>query len=505
MAYLYQQNGQEDEENKGNATQPQLYTTGQGTEAGQNQAAPAGGTGAAPATTAGRRGGFASVMDFLGANKGNQALQSQIKATGEGMLAGARQSGQSALESGRQAVTGGQGPVSLTTADLGDTAKVQSALSQQYEAPDVAGAFGQTQQGARQNLASLSGGSIEGLGSLYQPKTQSTLYRPQMRALDESLLRQDTDFLQTYAPQLQQRYQAEVASPLETEAASLQQQAQERAAATQQAKTGARSTLVDFLQGQTSKVSEKQKELETAAPTYIANEGILGAQEGFGDQGAYEAEQARAYGIDPAQFMRTNAPVVSREMAARQALGDQGLTQYNALSQMLESAGGESLGRMTGEDYTAPTQQYDLEGMRSAISQERGERNAANTAAQRQQVEAMRARNQRQDEIATEESRRDIRGQNAMQGWYTDLSRAQLAMNEARKTSDKNDDITARMALTRAEDKLKKKGGYLADQDKKQVKKAQETGLSKAKKEAAAAEKAKQDKKQKSFSKMFGR
>lgn len=208
--------------------------------------------GSAPASEAGRPGGWFNIQEFLGANVGVPKIQERLQQKGGEQLRTAAETAKEArtglAEPSIQAFTqdafnramGSQptgtgfsiAPWSPGSIDVPGTptpgspdyAKLRQAVSGQYspfqgltgtpqeKAAIVAGQELPTQTNPFARLQPGAAGLMDYFGQVEKPNAQ---YTPGMSLMDEMLLRGQKEFVKKYPEQLQEQYKAQVTDPTE--------------------------------------------------------------------------------------------------------------------------------------------------------------------------------------------------------------------------------------------------------------------------------------------------
>lgn len=164
-------------------------------------------------TSAGNAAGWYNIQDFLGANKGNQTMQNQIRDTGNQFV----DQGKENMASEAAEYEGYERPElydfdrgSLESTDIG---AAQRGLGQDYDPFDVEGAINLSSD-VLSPYENIQSGSVQSLTDFNkQGMKPNAQYTGGMQMMDNALLGSDYDFVNNYGNEFKSQFENEVINP----------------------------------------------------------------------------------------------------------------------------------------------------------------------------------------------------------------------------------------------------------------------------------------------------
>jgi hypothetical protein len=360
-----------------------LYSDGTGGIAGGSSGAV---SGQSPgASKAGNAAGWYNIQEFLGANKGNQSLQNQIKQTGNEYIEGANQEASGlydqynsiAKPDAFQFDANNLKPGGFTEQDA------KKGLYQDYDPFDVEGAMNLSQS-SMNPYQNIQPGSVESLTQFnknaMQPNAQ---YSSGMQNMDNALLGNDYDFVGNYANQFKGDFEQNVLNPFTAQKETFLGQEQARDQAFDTARDSWMGGLNTYLTGQNNAVNSTFNNMKSNYDNTIASAQNDPSQFVDAETKAYidgQKAAAEKYGttIDLPSYSdyirQTGGEFAPNQgQAAYSALGGQeGVDYFNALSSLYGDATSNSENpwertAYSGSAYTAPSFEFDRDGFWDAI------------------------------------------------------------------------------------------------------------------------------------------
>lgn len=360
-----------------------LYSDGTGGIAGGSSGAVS--SQSPGASKAGNAAGWYNIQEFLGANKGNQSLQNQIRQTGNEHIQGANQEA-SGLYDQYNAIERPDAfqfdaknlrPGGFTEQDA------QRGLYQDYDPFDVEGTMNLSQSSMNPYQTILPG-SVESLTQFnknaMQPNAQ---YSSGMQNMDNALLGNDYDFVGNYANEFKDDFKTNVIDPFNTQREGFIGQEQAIDQAFDSARNDWTGGLNTWLTGQNNAVNTTFNNMKSNHDNTIASAQADPSQFVDAETKAYVDGQkaaAEKYGgtVDLPSYSdyirQTGGEFAPNQgQAAYSALGgQQGVDYFNALSSIYGDATSGSATpwagtSYSGSAYTAPTFEFDRDNFWNAL------------------------------------------------------------------------------------------------------------------------------------------
>ena len=332
---------------------------------------------------AGNAAGWYNIQDFLGANKGNQTLQNQIKNTGNQYIENANTEAQSQIDeynSYERPEVQAFDPNNLKVGGF-DEQTVQKGLNQDYDPFDVKSAMGLSQS-TMNPYNNIQSGSVQSLTDFNkQGMKPNAQYTGGMQSMDNALLGSDYDFVNNYGDQFKSDFENQALNPFNEQLDSFALSEANRDKAFEDAQSSWRGGLQNWLTGQNSavdstynKLTKQYTDATTADPRSFVDDETLGY---------YDAQKAgnAEYGTDLfipefSDYIRQTGGSEfgpTRNNAAFDALGGrEGIDYYNALSSLYGDATAGSANpwdtsSYSGAQWTAPTYEFDKDAYWNTI------------------------------------------------------------------------------------------------------------------------------------------
>jgi len=324
-------------------------------------------------TTAGNAAGWYNIQDFLGANKDNQAMQNQIKETGNKYISSANEEAIGLYDqynSYERPAAQAFDPSNLKVGGYDESA-VQKGMSQDYDPFDVKGAM---------NLSSTSmnpyntvqPGSVQSLVDFNaQGMKPNAQYTSGMNMMDTALLGNDYDFVNNYGNEFKSQFENQVLNPFNEQVDAFAANEANLDKSFEDAQGAWRGGVNEWLTGQNSavdsaynKMQKNYNDITNADPgTYVDDQ----------TKAYYDAQVAGGKELpDFSNYIRQTGGSVggpSKGQAAYSALGGkEGIDYFNALSSLYgDASGGESpYSPYSGSEWTAPTYEFDKDAYMAA-------------------------------------------------------------------------------------------------------------------------------------------
>lgn len=360
MAYINQINPNQEQ------SLAQSNVLGEGTSgvAGGGGASATGTQQGASASTAGTPGQWVNVQDILQANPGGGSMKGQIQQSGQSMLEAGRAGVASAQKKAEEQLGqtqaqqyGGQNV--FASPDYG---QIKSGLNQQYQAQDFGNVF-QADPNRQQAFAGLQN-QDDPLGALVDFNRgnidPAASYGQGAQSLDKLILSGDMPFVQNFGQNLAGQYQTDVVDPMEQQRAAAEAQSQQLAGNVAAERGKWSQGLTDFLGGQ-------QQQAQSAYDQMLASEAANKAKmDEYSEQSQNVKDiYGKNYAGDIAPYMKYvdklgqyydySGGTPTMAQANQQALGGQGIGQFNELAGLLYGSGGDQFSQLaSGGPAAAP-------------------------------------------------------------------------------------------------------------------------------------------------------
>lgn len=357
MAFIRRYNDQEGQGQNG------LYSEATGAVAGQDEAA-ASADQQKKSTKAATPSSWYNIQDFLSANKSAiPKMQQGLKDKAQGLIDTDKAKAQSAIND----ISNIKRPEAMgwdeNIAKSGTADQIQAGLSQDYNPQDYSGYnFSQNE-----TLAGLKPNDFKSLLD-FNSKTQKNKagYTMGMGKMNELLLGSDPNAAKDLTDWTQNQYSEQVTNPLQQTITDAQTKDQAADTAVDSAKQGWWSGIKDFMGGNQKSIADKLTEQTNTFNSIKSQNAGKMLQKAIDKLGGVEKESSltgKSY-LDWDKFLKENSGKYAQfigndptqETAAFSALGDQGINQYNMISNIMGNLDQtQNYGQLAGQEFSNPT------------------------------------------------------------------------------------------------------------------------------------------------------